>query len=150
MEPSQVRHRILEEHQRIRELLADVRQLASRVVAGDVSCAAALRERGKTLQEFFRGHLDLEDAILIPALREADAWGPERADRVGHEHAEQRQRMDAVARLLAESGGSAREVANALSLLADRIEEDMIHEERAVLDEKVLRDDPINVDTQGG
>ena len=91
--PSSVRQRILDDHEALRVLLAEVEELVRGTRAGDPDAAATLPERGRALRAKFLDHLALEDAHLVPALRAADAWGEERARRVEKEHAEQRERM---------------------------------------------------------
>ena len=70
-----LRRRILDDHSRLRGLLAELESLLDHFQAGHPDAGPLLRERGRTLQRFFLDHLALEDAILLPALRDADAWG---------------------------------------------------------------------------
>ena len=83
MLPSEVRRMILDDHEWLRTQLAEVDDLARRVLEGESGLVERLREIGTTLQTRFLEHLDLEDRHLLPALRDADAWGEERASRVG-------------------------------------------------------------------
>jgi hypothetical protein len=86
----------------------------------------------------------------VPALREADGWGDERAARVSAEHAEQRQRMEVLLRHLADLDEPAAWIAAELATLVRDLLVDMEHEEQAVLSEDLLRDDPVSIDMEAG
>jgi hypothetical protein len=89
------------------------------------------------------GHLDLEEEVLVPALRDADAWGDERADLLLREHAGQRERFGELLRSLREARAPLRAVALETRLLVRDVLFDMDHEEHALLSPRVLRDDPV-------
>ncbi len=71
MQPSEVRHRILNDHRLIKIMVAEVRDLALRIQAGEPCLSGRLRERGRNLYERLRRHIDFEGGILICALVEA-------------------------------------------------------------------------------
>ena len=150
MEAGSVRKRILEDHEVIRRHLAEVDALARRALAGEDGLDGALRAAGESLRERFLAHLALEDAHLVPALRDSDAWGDERAARVEREHAEQRAQMERLLADLRDRRRTARELAQELLDLVEALVTDMEHEERAVLDPDVLRDDVVGVRVEGG
>lgn len=143
MFPSQVRRLILEDHVWLRALLADVDELARRVAEGDHELLGRLRERFHTMSERFHGHLDLEEEQLVPALRQADAWGAERAAMLLREHAGQRERFGELVRELRDVRRPIRAVALEIRLLIRDLLFDMEHEEHALLSPKVLHDDPV-------
>lgn len=93
--PAAVRARILGEHARIRAELADIEELALTVVRGGIS-AESLRERVRVLEAVLRGHLELEEALVLPWLRSAPGFGAESAQRVDEAHAEQRATLDGI------------------------------------------------------
>ena len=86
----------------------------------------------------------------MPALREADAWGEVRADRVQAEHKEQ----TAEVRLLLEEFGdpfaSSGELALRLEDFIAAVEVDMAAEEKATLGPDLLRDDVVGIDVEAG
>jgi iron-sulfur cluster repair protein YtfE (RIC family) len=146
MLPSQVRRMILDDHHWLRELLADARETARQVALGDHALCGRLRERAQALRERFLGHLALEEQSLVPALHEADAWGAERAARLLAEHADQRARFSALLDALQQPCGDCAILAREVLALADDLLADIETEERTLLDERVLHDDPVVVD----
>lgn len=141
MTPGEVRARVLEEHAELRRLLTEVDELARRVARGVEKAVPGLRERALLLHARLRSHLDLEDAILAPALRAADAWGPERADRLAREHLEQRLLLDYILGGLQDAGRPSALLARELRALVEVLREDMEDEEERLLTPRVLRDD---------
>lgn len=93
--PEEIRGRILAEHTRIRSELDHIETIARRVVRGSQE-STTLRERVRVLEGILRGHLDLEERLVLPWLREADGFGPERARLMEEEHAEQRATLDGI------------------------------------------------------
>lgn len=141
--PSQVRRMILEDHVWLRGILTDLDELARRVADGDHELLGRLRERVLELRDRFLHHLDLEEETLVPALRDADAWGDERAALLLREHAAQRERFGELLKRLNEVGSPARSLALEIRLLVRDLLFDMEHEEHALLSPRVLRDDPV-------
>jgi iron-sulfur cluster repair protein YtfE (RIC family) len=120
---------------------------ALRVLSGELAHDHLL-EPFEALYRDLRDHLDFEDALLAPALREADAWGGIRADQLERHHREQRQAL----RELSERSRSEPPVAlvqTVTSLIAD-LRADMTHEERDLLSCDLLRDDLVALDASGG
>jgi hemerythrin-like domain-containing protein len=150
MKPSEVRRRILDEHARLRGLLAEVQSLVERVLEGHGEAVELLRERGRALHTFFFDHLELEDVILVATLRDADAWGEERARNLTQEHREQRQLLEALLGRIDDARLPAEELARDLADFVQRVREDMAVEEKAMLSDKILRDDVISIDAETG
>lgn len=146
--PSEVRKRILAEHDKLRGLMAEVRETSARA-----------RQNGTGHQEFADAsqalltavakHLDLEDEILVPTLETIDAWGPERAKRLATEHENQRQILTQVSEQLARGEHAPDETIERMETFVDRLEKDMALEEKTSLDEELLREFPIRVDFGG-
>lgn len=147
MKPSDVRARILAEHVEIRGILDSLEPIARALGDGD----RARLQDAETLRELLCrrlfAHIDLEDAILAPALRAADAWGPERAAQLLEHHREQRAELAALARVagLEPAMRGAR-----LQRLVGYIRDDMRHEEAGLLDANLLRDDVVGVAVEDG
>jgi iron-sulfur cluster repair protein YtfE (RIC family) len=145
MKPSEVRARILSDHDRLREDLERLESLVGELAAGRTA-PTAVRADSVALVARLYSHMRWEESYLLPALREADAWGAERAERLMRDHREQRELLDFLnARLHAQAQPEAllaRDVQHLIVLLRD----DMREEEAELLDERVLRDDVVAVD----
>jgi hypothetical protein len=150
MEPSRVREAILEQHADLRERLAELRALAASATGSDEQAAIALRESGLQVLAILGSHLDFEDRYLVPALREVDAWGDERADLVTREHAEQREIFHYILERLRETQRPSVLLAREVETLVDAILVDMGEEERTMLDEDLLRDDVVGINVEAG
>src|SRR4051812_33464422 len=124
MKPSEVREQIGHQHLQLRILFVEVR--AALDGAGDPRPAML-----KLVHEV-REHLDAEDRLLLPALREIDIWGALRAAEVAEEHAEQRARLSYL-RELAQRGDRRDAVAVTRALVAE-LTADMNAEEHDLLD----------------
>jgi hypothetical protein len=149
MRNSEIRQTILDDHAALRGLFASLRDLL-RSEGGGAGREPAVRSLGAALRERFLTHLDLEDRYLVPALREVDAWGEERANRVSKEHAEQRARLDRLLTHLQDPARPMAELIEELEVLLRDLLEDMTHEEATVLQEDLLRDDPITINVEAG
>jgi len=148
LRPSEVRARILAEHRVIRGLAQTIVQLAGQVLEGDEQADAPLRERSREMYQTLLRHIELEDTILAPIIRDVDSFGPVRAGQMQTEHERQRKELhDALAAL---DDSSAMGLAATTRELVKALLIDMGHEERALLHEDLLRDDLISVDTSTG
>jgi iron-sulfur cluster repair protein YtfE (RIC family) len=144
--PSQVRKRILQEHEELRGVLISVEATAKRVLGGDREAVQMLRHLCRALHVALSAHLDLEDAVLAPALRDTDAFGPDRADELLEHHAQQRQILHEVLSQNPADPAGARRMAEAVLELVAVLRADMDHEDKHLLDPRLLKDDPIVVD----
>src|SRR5262245_47090324 len=97
LNPSSVRTTILEHHRVLTRKLDYLQQAAYGLASegtASIDCALAL---GRELCKEFSDHIELEDQLLVPALREADAWGELRAEQVTRQHSEHRRELSALA-----------------------------------------------------
>jgi hypothetical protein len=102
----------------------------------------------QSLYRDLREHLDFEDALLTPALREVDAWGAVRAAELERHHIGQRQSLHALAeRCRSESPA---ELVQTITTVVAELREDMAHEDRELLSSDLLRDDLVSLDACGG
>ena len=93
--------------------------------------------------------MEREEALLLPALREADGFGPTRAEALQAEHEEQRRGLQRViAAIVAESDVAL--LADRSELLVERVRRDMDEEEALYLSPKLLKDDLVPADYFGG
>ena len=149
MEPSAIRSRILNDHQGLRRDLERLEALAADVRDGRTPCVV-LRVDAESVLAWLLNHMRWEESYLVPALREADAWGAERAERLLRDHGEQRELLDFLAaRLRADPAPVALVVRDVTHLIA-LLREDMRQEEEELLDERVLRDDVVAIDALSG
>jgi len=143
--PSAVRDRILDEHRVLRRMLGEAVELADAVLEGDDEARARLFESSRELYQTLLRHVDLEDAILAPVLRETDVYdGPVRADELEKEHVEQRQELREALAAVETEGASG--LARSIKEFVPRVMKGMVHEEQSLLTEAVLKDDPIHID----
>lgn len=133
-----VRERVLEEHVALRGLLATTTSLAERVLDTDNALDEELPLHAREVYRALVRHLDLEDLILAPALRSADAWGEDRADALLAEH--RRQREEFRAAFADQEGGGSVKLAACLLRIVPAILEDMAHEEKNLLTEALFGD----------
>ena len=99
MKPSEVRSRVLSDHERLRRDLDRLGDLAGVIRNGHVALAT-LRADTEVLLARLEAHMHWEESYLLPALREADAWGVERAEQLTRDHREQRELLDYLTRSL--------------------------------------------------
>lgn len=149
LRPSQVRARILEEHDELRRLLIDLDALADSVLRGQNGLGARLRDKATEIYEVLRDHIDLEDRILAPALRETPGFGELREQRLLEHHAEQRKRFEAAIAELRIGPPPPESLARRIRELVADVRVDMAHEDKDLLNPELLKDDPINVSFTG-
>lgn len=131
--PEQVRDRILAEHARIVAEIEIIEGLAARAEDGSFD-PALLRERLRVLEGILRGHLELEERLVLPWLRDVDGFGKERARHMEAEHALQRATLDGILIALF-SARSVPELATRTRELCKALRDDIETEERAFLTE---------------
>lgn len=146
-----IRSVILTEHDELRSELSSIEAQLDLVASGDVPAQAALHARMAKFLGTFLHHIENEEEILRPVLKDIDAWGPQRIARMDTEHLEQRA---LVLRLSGVTPAAAAQeqwewVAEVRSFI-NRLREDMVSEEHDCLDPTVLRDDLIAIDVFGG
>ena len=138
--PSEVRGRILKDHDALRRKIGELASVTHALRGGDegaVGHAVSLCQR--LVHELWR-HLDLKDAVLEPALRESDAWGPIRADDLMQRHAAKRDQLRSITEQSHEEHTPA-SLAAVLDPLIESLREDLVSEEQEVLTPELLCDD---------
>ena len=150
MEPSEVRRRVLADHERLRRDVEQIEGFAREILEGLPMPLSALRAEAKELVARLRAHMHWEESYLLPALREADAWGAERSEHLVRDHREQRDRLDFIVARLDDATRPGDLVARDVVHLVDLLREDMRVEELELLDERVLRDDIVAIDVVTG
>ena len=139
MRPSEVRQRILEDHERLRDSIYIVRNLALEEAGGDSSRVPILEKLAVALGSELRTHLDLEDRHLVPVVLEC--LGERAAADLSREHAEQRALLGCVLGRLRREVRPASLLASELQALSELLLEDMAREEEELLANANLWDD---------
>lgn len=150
MQPSDVRRRVLHDHRGLRRQLAEIELLAQEVASGERRHVGPLRQTAERLFATLLQHMRWEDKHLAPTVEDADAWGPERAERLAAEHREQRAHLGEILAELQSQDRPPQVLAVHLLELARHLRDDMQGEETLFLDPKVLRDDVIGIDVETG
>lgn len=148
MNPSHVRNRILDDHDAIRQRLSEL-EVAIDALLSDQTVMDQVGELALNLLLALASHTELEDEILAPALRDADAWGAIRAEQLLAHHHTQRAELREVSRLF-EQQPDAHDVARVINALVQDLRADMEHEERDLLNIDLLRDDVVAVGGNSG
>ena len=150
MQPSEVRDRILRDHDELRRKLYAIERLAKEVGHDERRHVGPLRTSAERLLADLREHMRWEDRYLAPALEDSDAWGPERAEQLAEDHREQRNYLAGVIAELQDQVRPAAVLATHLLELVRRVLRDMEEEEAFFLDPDVLRDDVVGIDVETG
>ena len=138
---------LLAQHKHLRESIVAVGEAAANVLASRdpelLDRATDLLQTVETFADELRVHLAAEEELLGPILERLDAWGPVRLDLLRSEHAHQRAVLHA---LHVDRKLGPRELAKRARSLVGDVLLDMEAEERDLLSENLLRDDPIVLD----
>ncbi|MFT3925184.1 MAG: CBS domain-containing protein [Myxococcales bacterium] len=148
--PSQVCELMRTEHTNIRTLLDRADDHAQEVLSGNASDQRdvergvhALRDAARQLYTCLSAHIELENRVLAPALKQTDAWGPMRADGLLSCHAEQKRALEGALMELDDLTQPATALASHVEALIQSIRDDLDNEEETLLSPELLRDDPI-------
>jgi len=139
VQPSKLLTELTKQHDAIRQIMDRCEQLADELDEGRGDPSQLTREVAK-LRLAFDAHNRFEEQLLRPVLRELDAFGDVRIDRmiadhVGEHHAVREQLGDGPTAVLR----------NAI----DNLRVHLQAEERYFLSSKVLRDDLVSVEGGG-
>ena len=148
MRPSRVREHVLADHEALRRQLQELERCARSALARPEGDALPLRREAKALVTTLAEHMRWEDRFLAPALRQADAWGQERAEILATDHREQRELLQDVIDKLGDLARPPRIVADNVLDLVTLLRRDMEEEEELLLDPRVLRDDVVGIDVE--
>jgi len=145
--PSAVRQRIVREHADLQAMMSRLEGLASEVSSGDRTAVEELRAGARGLYERLRAHIDLEDRILAPALRETAGFGEVREQQLLEHHRAQREELEAHLSALGDLLGPA--LADRLMVFIAEIRKDIESEDRDLLKPELLKDDLVQVEFAG-
>jgi hemerythrin-like domain-containing protein len=133
-----IRRSILEEHEHLRRLLAELEPVLQAFEAEESGVGSKLRERGLALYERLARHLDSEQDLVTPALRASGPDGDRRADRLAHEHREQRELLRYLMSRLDTQDQPTLLVAREVRSFIAYLHLDMAHEEETMLTDEIL------------
>ncbi len=137
--PSQIRERVLAQHDLLRLRLQSLCKGVDEVRAGDLA-VEELRLRAWETLALLRAHVKDEERWLLPALAEADGFGPERVRALQEEHRVQAKEMAETLEALRDAE-QPEELASGIEALVKRILDDMDEEEETYLNPNLLKDD---------
>ena len=146
--PSKVRALLRAQHEELRQLVMEADRLARQVQQGHTSQVEPMRATALLVATALNAHIDAEERLALPYLRDLDAWGPVRAQRLLEEHEGQRAAIAVLTQL--EERGDCAELARGLRALVQTLLDDMRLEDRELLSESVLRDDLVSIDQTDG
>jgi hemerythrin-like domain-containing protein len=138
MTHTEIRDKILHDHEFIRGGIDEIQSLVKDFEKGGAELGGELRELGVALFESFASHLVFEDAQLVPVLRAIPRRGEALATRLELEHREQRELLTYLIGRLSEEQRPTTLVARELESFVIYLREDMAHEESALLRECLL------------
>ncbi len=137
--PSRLLSELLAQHDELRAIMDRCEELADQFDAGQTTALALTREIAK-LRLAFDAHNQFEEQLLRPVLREIDAFGDVRIERMFSDHVGEHRAM----RL--QLGD---DTTNALRGAIDSLRVHLQAEERYFLSSRVLRDDVVSVEGGG-
>ncbi|MEM7136773.1 MAG: hemerythrin domain-containing protein [Myxococcota bacterium] len=146
--PSQVREKVLRQHREIEAMLGELEAGASRL-RDDEDDLERVKRASFALRGILELHLTFEEMHMVPAVAEADGFGPERARHIHAEHAGQREHLDSLVHGILDAN-SPTEIRDSVSKLAEMLRADIEEEEANYVNEAILRDDIMPTDTFGG
>ena len=146
--PSEVRRKVLSQHREIEQMLSELEAGVAKLGEGSVD-AAQVKRAAYALRGILELHMNFEEAHMVPAIRDADGFGPERVRHLHAEHADQRRELDRLVDAIREAR-SPDSLVSTVSTLAQMLRVDIEQEERDYVNEKLLSDDLIPSDPFGG
>jgi iron-sulfur cluster repair protein YtfE (RIC family) len=148
--PSSVRTCMLEQHRALAEKLDHVQQAAAALAAAGHASVERAIALGHELCREIAEHIEIEDRLLVPALRDVDAWGEIRAQQLSQKHGQTQQELQALQ--LDEHHCPLEPCALAARLIAviEALRADMMREQQGLLTPEVLRDDVLGIDVEDG
>jgi len=134
MRPSEVRRRVLTDHQKLREMLLTLEKLAAEVIEGEPWIGGVLRLEGEAVFARFLDHLTWENEHLRPLLLESDSRDGGHALRLDNNQREQRELLQYALTGLRDPKRPPLIIARNLLDLVRLLRHDMDDEEEMLLD----------------
>jgi hypothetical protein len=146
--PSDVFNRVMRQHRAVGTLLDEVARGAKTLLAGRPYALKHLIARTRELCDELTNHIVFETKNLVPALRDADAWGNVRATNLLTQLRARTRKVEDLRKSCV--NGTNETLADDIGRFIDDRRADMAQTERDSVNTRVLRDDVICVDTDGG
>ncbi|MFZ1864208.1 MAG: hemerythrin domain-containing protein [Polyangiales bacterium] len=146
--PSEVRRKVLSQHREIEQILAELEAGVAQLGDGAVN-SEQVKRAAYALRGILELHMNFEELHMVPAITEADGFGPERARHLHTEHQEQRKQLDHLVDAIREAN-SIDDLAQGVAKLSEMLRDDIEEEEREYVTDRLLRDNIIPTDTFGG
>ncbi len=146
--PSEVRKKVLIQHREIEQMLAELEDGASRLTEGTEE-GERVKRAAYALRGVLELHMTFEEAHVVPAITEADGFGPERARHLHAEHADQRVHLDELVQLILDASSTS-QIRERITTLAEMLRNDIAQEEKDYVNDRLLRDSIIPNDPFGG
>jgi len=146
--PSEVRRKVLSQHREIEQMLSELEAGVAKLGEGTVE-AGQVKRAAYALRGILELHMNFEEVHMVPAINDADGFGPERVRHLHAEHAEQRQELDRLVDAIREAS-SPDGLVSSVTKLAEMLRIDIEQEEREYVNEKLLSDSLIPSDPFGG
>ncbi len=146
--PSEVRRKVLSQHREIELMLSELEAGVAKLGEGSVA-AAQVKRAAYALRGILELHMNFEETHMVPAINDADGFGPERVRHLHAEHAEQRRELDRLVDAIREAS-SPDGLVSSVTKLAEMLRIDIEQEEREYVTEKLLNDNLIPSDPFGG
>jgi hypothetical protein len=143
------RRTILQQHERIRALLDRARDVAERALDGEPQAADAVASAIGDIHATLEIHLTFEEKVLVSFLEDDLPLGPQRAQALREDHAQQRATLSQLHRE-AMAAPLLPTLAAKLAFLTSWLLADMVEEERTLLTSDVVREDTVAVDQSDG
>ncbi|MDH3202204.1 MAG: hemerythrin domain-containing protein [Myxococcales bacterium] len=146
--PSEIRQKVLTQHREIEQMLSELEVGARQLREGEQE-ADRVKRAAYALRGILELHMTFEETHMVPAISEADGFGPERARHLHAEHAEQRAHLDRLVHAILDARAPT-EIEKGVADLAQMLRKDIEEEEKHYVNEKLLRDSLMPTDTFGG
>jgi hypothetical protein len=146
---AEARDRIVADHTMLRTLMGSV-MAAARDAVRDEKQRPRVREAMGRLRSELERHLAYEEEVLVPILRQANAWGSVRAAHMAKDHEGQRAVLVALTEDVGEGVRGVEALADELEWFVQSFERDMCEEEKTLLGEDALGDGSLVVDQADG
>ena len=140
--PSEIREMILEQHRVLKMRLSALEEAARELQAKKI-LPADLKRFASELYAMLISHVQDEERLLVPELRDADGFGPARVNAFLEEHEQQRRILGEILKSIKETSNH-EELIQRIYGLVERIRNDIEEEESTHLSPNLLKDDIVS------
>jgi len=134
MNATELQSKLLRDHAHIGGKVGVLRSLAAQVLRGDEELGGALQLKGRELEQHLIRHMDWEEEVLLPVLRQSGVHNAEVADVLSKDHEIQRTRLAESLVALSAANRQAPDLATEVLNLLHWIDRDMRTEEARLVE----------------